>query len=60
MPEYATLLRFLAERVYTARLRNGQRVLDASDFHEWLLELSKKAEEAASLTDFLLRLQSND
>jgi hypothetical protein len=51
MREYELFLRLLAERVYTAK-----GLHDASDFHAWLLELSKKAAEAASLEDFFAGL----
>jgi len=57
MHEYALLFRILAERVFTARLSTGQRILDASDFREWLLELSDKAENAATVDEFSSRLK---
>ncbi len=38
-------LRMLAGRVREARLKNGARVLDASDFRQWLLELADTVEE---------------
>ena len=47
MSEYELFLRLLAERVYT-----DKGLGDASDFHTWLLELSKKAAEATTLTEF--------
>jgi hypothetical protein len=55
--EYALFLRLLAEEVYTARLEGGQRLLDAMDFKEWLLEASEKAGEAHSLDEFFSRLR---
>jgi|GEM_PF-6692405 len=36
-------LKLLAAHVYQARLRNGSRVLDASDCKEWLEELAEEA-----------------
>jgi hypothetical protein len=51
MKEYELFLRLLAERVYTAK---GLR--DASDFHAWLMELSKKAAEAETLQEFFATL----
>lgn len=40
-------LRFLASRVYHARLRSGARVLDAADFRQWLLEMAEQTDNAA-------------
>ena len=51
MSEYALFLRLLAEEIYAAHLR------DASDFHEWLLEASKKAAESCSVEEFFSRLR---
>ncbi len=56
MREYALLFRILAERVFSARLSTGQRVLDAGDFHEWLLELSEQAEKATTVDEFFAQL----
>jgi len=56
MREYELFLRLLAERVFKARLASGARVLDASDFHAWLLELSEKAARAKSLEEFFRSL----
>jgi hypothetical protein len=50
--EYSLFLKLLAERVYSARLSTGQRVSDASDFKQWLQELSDKAERAGTLEQF--------
>jgi hypothetical protein len=51
MREYELFLRLLADKVYTAK---GLR--DASDFSAWLLALSKKVAEAASLEEFFAKL----
>jgi hypothetical protein len=53
--EFALFLRLLAEKVYTARLSTGQRLLDASDFKQWLQELSDKAERE-TLEEFFKKL----
>jgi hypothetical protein len=53
--EFALFLRLLAEKVYTARLATGQRLLDASDFKQWLQELSDKAERE-TLEEFFRKL----
>jgi hypothetical protein len=50
--EYALFLRLLANRVLGARLSTGARVLDASDFKEWLLGMSKRADEAGTIEEF--------
>jgi hypothetical protein len=42
----AFFLRILADRVLYARLSSGIRVLDATDFKAWLLELAERAEAA--------------
>ena len=44
----ADQLRFLARCVPYARLRSGERILDASDFKEWLLELAEAADQVAA------------
>jgi hypothetical protein len=36
-------LNFLAEHVYTSQLKDGQRLLDATDFKTWLRELAEEA-----------------
>ncbi len=59
MRKYSLFLRLLAEQVYTATLRGGLGVRDASDFHEWLLEASEKAEGSVSLADFFSYLRSD-
>ena len=53
MGDYAELLRAIAAQVLEARLSKGGRVLDASDFREWLIELAEKAEQAKTLEQFL-------
>jgi hypothetical protein len=35
------LFNYLAEQVYEARLSDGQRLLDATDFNAWLRELAE-------------------
>jgi hypothetical protein len=40
--EAADLLLFLSEQVYEARLRDGGRLRDATDFKQWLLELAEQ------------------
>jgi len=52
MHEYALLFRILAERVFTTRLSTGQRILDACDFRDWLLELAEKEENATTVDEF--------
>lgn len=53
--EYYLFLRLLAERIYTARLPTGQ-IRDAADFHAWLEELSKIAEQSDSLAEFFKQI----
>jgi hypothetical protein len=53
MKDYAQLLRTIAAKVGKARLSTGPRVLDASDFRDWLIELAEKAEQAETLEQFL-------
>jgi hypothetical protein len=53
MKDYAKFLRAIAAQVLEARLSNGARVLDASDFRQWLVELAEKAERAETLEQFL-------
>ena len=47
------LLRAIAEQVLQARLSTGARVLDTTDFREWLIGLAEKAEQADTLEQFL-------
>lgn len=42
------LLRWLADNVLTARLNSGARILDASDFKAWLLEMAGEIESRVS------------
>jgi hypothetical protein len=53
MRDYAELLRAMAAQAGKARLSTGARVLDASDFRKWLIELAEKAERAETLEQFL-------
>jgi hypothetical protein len=39
------IFRWLAEHTHTSKLRNGIRLIDASDFHEWFHELAEEAEK---------------
>ncbi|MFZ1007922.1 MAG: hypothetical protein WAN65_13865 [Candidatus Sulfotelmatobacter sp.] len=55
MRDYAIFLKLLAERVYTAQLGNGARVLDPSDFRAWLVELSDIADRSSSVDEFFKR-----
>jgi hypothetical protein len=48
-------LRLLAERVYTARLSTGL-LRDASDFHQWMLELADLAGTCVTMEDFFRQL----
>jgi hypothetical protein len=56
MRDYAEFLRAIAAQVLEARLSKGGRVLDASDFREWLIELAEKAEQVETLEQFLSQL----
>jgi hypothetical protein len=53
MKDHVRLLRAIAAKVLQARLSSGARVLDATDFREWLIELAEKAELAETLEEFL-------
>ena len=53
MKDCAQLLRAIAEQVLQARLSTGARVLDTTDFREWLIGLAEKAEQADTLEEFL-------
>jgi hypothetical protein len=54
--EFALFLRLLAEKVYTARLERGQRLLDVMDFKQWLFELSDIAEHSPTIEEFFRKL----
>lgn len=54
--DYARLLRAVAALAMEARLSNGARVLDASDFRVWLIELAEKAERAENVEQFLSQI----
>jgi hypothetical protein len=56
MRDYSQFLRLLAEKVYLARLANGQRVADTTDFNLWLTELADRAETADTPEQFLAQL----
>jgi len=57
MREYELFLTLLAARVFKARLASGARVLDASDFHAWLLELAARAARSESLEEFFSKIE---
>jgi hypothetical protein len=52
MKDYASVLRAVAQRVPTAALSTGARVLDTSDFRAWLIELADMAEKAETPEQF--------
>jgi len=54
--DYARLLRAVAALAMEAGLSNGARVLDASDFRVWLIELAEKAERAENVEQFLSQI----
>jgi hypothetical protein len=56
MRDIQLFLRLLADRALTARLSSGIRVLDASDFQQWLLECSGHAAQSATLEEFFERI----
>jgi hypothetical protein len=56
MTDVEKILRGLGERVYTARLANGARLNDATDFHAWLLEIAEKAASAESADALLAQI----
>jgi hypothetical protein len=56
MKDYAQFLRTIAVQATEARLSNGARVRDASDFRQWLFELAEKAERAETLEEFLSQI----
>ncbi len=56
MKEYAQFLRTIAALALEARLSNGARLLDASDFRQWLVEMAERAEQAEDLEQFLSQI----
>jgi len=54
--EAEQFLRLLAERVFTARLKDGARLLDGSDFRTWLIELADECAAAETPEDFLRQI----
>ncbi|HWW15174.1 MAG TPA: hypothetical protein VN310_10980 [Candidatus Dormibacteraeota bacterium] len=56
MRDIQLFLRLLAERALTARLDSGIRVLDATDFKQWLLESAEKAGQSATMEEFFRKL----
>jgi hypothetical protein len=52
MREYEQFLKLLAHYAVTAKLNSGARVLDASDFQEWLIECAEKARSARDAEEF--------
>jgi hypothetical protein len=55
--EYELFLRLLADRVLTARLSTGARVLDAGDFKAWLIECSEVAAACETVEQFFGKLR---
>jgi hypothetical protein len=53
MQDYVRLFGAIAGKVLQGRLSTGARVLDPTDFREWLIELAAKAEQAETLEEFL-------
>jgi hypothetical protein len=58
MRDLELLLRLLSGRVLSAKLNSGIRVLDASDFREWLLECSECAAQSETVGSFFDKLKS--
>jgi hypothetical protein len=56
MRDYALILRAVADRLPTAVLSTGARVLDSSDFKAWLIELADKAEQAETPEQFFSQI----
>lgn len=56
MKEYAQFLRRIAALTLQARLASGARLLDVSDFRQWLVEMAEKAEQAEDLEQLLSRI----
>ena len=52
MNDYAQFLRTIAALAPEGRLSNGARVLDTSDFRQWLIETAEKVEQAETLEQF--------
>lgn len=52
MRDVQLFLRLLAQKVYSAKLASGIRVLDASDFKMWLEELSDTAGQCSTMRQF--------
>jgi hypothetical protein len=55
MEDVALLLSILSKRVYTATLPNGASLRDASDFSEWLSNLSSRANEVTTFDELFER-----
>jgi hypothetical protein len=56
MRDIQLFLRLLAEKIYSARLASGIRVLDASDFHAWIIECSELAGRCSTMQEFFEKL----
>jgi hypothetical protein len=52
MREYEQFLKLLALYAVTAKVNSGARVLDASDFQEWVIECVEKARTARDAEEF--------
>ena len=53
MKDYARFLRAIEAQALEARLASGARVLDVTDFRQWLVELADRAEHAETLEQVL-------
>ena len=60
MENCAPLLRAIAAHVLQARLSTGARLLDTTDFREWLIGLAEKAERADTLEQLLPNLHDQE
>lgn len=47
--DLCVVLQYLADYLYEARLRDGSRLVDISDFKLWLEELSAEAKKCQSI-----------
>lgn len=58
MPEYEMFFRLFAEKVLGATLRDGERLRDAGDFKQRLLEAAVTAGQSQNMKEFFARLRS--
>jgi hypothetical protein len=54
----ALFLRVLADRVMSERLSTGIRILDATDFKAWLIELAERAEATGPVEGILVESET--